>query len=284
MKRSPSIALAVSLMFAACAAEDGELGRAGDSLSTPNRDRLIATYFDHLKAHPDETQSNGLRGADLVDVCDLWNRLDSSSRSVFLTLTARLQGSLLGVDQSAALDHITRVYRVAGGEGAAGAEPGSCGGGEFNRMIMSMDETLHASLRASNASDGDRGPDGSFDLADIPDDSAWRDSNDAAGPHEPFDLSNETQDGAPRGQVHYFVDPSSALASSPLGRLDVAALVDPFALEMDQDYDCAHNSNPTCEYTFYGRFCFPRSTRLGIDIYTGNYGSIEPDWRPSGCP
>jgi hypothetical protein len=284
----PSIALALaSILAGGCAVEGGDRGRAsGDSISLDaiNRDRLIGTYLDHLEAHPDETQSNGLRGADLADVCDLWNRLDTSSRSVFLTLTARLQGSLLGVDQSPALDHITRVYRVVGGEGAVGTEPGSCGGGEFNRMIMSMDGQLHASLRAANASDGDRNDDGTFDISDIPEDASWRDSNDAAGPHEPFDLSNETEEGAPRGQVHYFVDPTSALANSPLGRLDVAALVDPFALEMDQDYDCAHNSNPTCEYTFYGRFCFPQSTELGVDIFTDNYGPIEPEWRPSGCP
>ncbi|HYU15768.1 MAG TPA: hypothetical protein VEL05_06850, partial [Candidatus Acidoferrum sp.] len=96
--------------------------------------------------------------------------------------------------------------------------------------------------------------------------------------------SDETDDGAPRGQVHYFRDPGSARASQPLARLDLADLVDPLALEMDHDYDCAHSSNPLCEYTFYGRFCFPRPTALGVDIYADGYGPIEADWRPPGCP
>ena len=257
---------------------------AGATSSLVNRDRLLGSYFDHLKAHPDDEQSNGLIGRDLIDVCDLWSKLDSSSRNTFLTVTARLEGSILGADQTPALDHVTQVYRIAGGEGAQGTDPGSCGGGEFNRLIMSMDAQLHASLVAANDNGGDRGPDGNFDVADIPEDESWRDSGDAAGPHDPFDLSDETDEGAPRGQVHFFRDPASELASLPLGRLDVEELVDPFALEMDQDYDCPHNSNPNCEYTFYGPLCAPQSTKLGVDIYGDNYGAIDPDWRPSGCP
>ncbi|HEY8430189.1 MAG TPA: hypothetical protein VIL20_17530 [Sandaracinaceae bacterium] len=248
-----------------------------------NRDRLLGTYFDHLRERPDEVQSNGLRGADLGSVCDLWSRLDPSARAVFLTITARLQGSILGSDGSAMLDHVTRVYRIAGGEGATASDPGSCGGGEHNRMIMSMDAALHAALLAAHARGGARRPDGRFDIADIPEDGRWRDSEDLAGPHDPFDRSNETEDGAPRGQVHYFADPSSSLARSPLGRSDVEALVDPFAFEMDHDFDCVHSSNPLCEYTFYGPFCIPRERKLGLDIYVEGYGDIEADWAPPGC-
>jgi hypothetical protein len=210
-----------------------------------NRDRLLATYFDRLKSIPDVQQSNGLIGRDLASVCD---------------------------------------HRIIGGEGASGADPGSCGGGEFNRMIMSMDGQLHGALVAASDNEGDENDAGVFDIADIQEDSSWRDSSDVAGPHDPFDLSDETEDGAPRGQVHYFRDPASPVANTPLGRIDVADVVDPFALEMDHDFDCAHNSNPSCEYTFYGRFCFPQSTKRGTDIYTGNYGDFEPGWRPAGCP
>jgi hypothetical protein len=249
-----------------------------------NRDRLLATYFDRLKSIPDVQQSNGLIGRDLASVCDMWNRLDASSQNVFLTLTARLQGSVLGSDGTAALDHIVAVHRIIGGEGASGADPGSCGGGEFNRMIMSMDGQLHGALVAASDNEGDENDAGVFDIADIQEDSSWRDSSDVAGPHDPFDLSDETEDGAPRGQVHYFRDPASPVANTPLGRIDVADVVDPFALEMDHDFDCAHNSNPSCEYTFYGRFCSPQSTKRGTDIYTGNYGDFEPGWRPAGCP
>ena len=265
------------------AADDG--GGTGDATvaDVSDRDRIIASYLDFLKENPDVTQSNGLRGADLVDVCDLWNRLDPSSQATFLTVTARMEGSILGADQSTMLDHITAAYRIVGGEGASGTDPGSCGGGEANRMIMSMDQQLHDALLAASVNQGDDGASGSPDIADIPDGGVWRDSHDVGGTHEPFDLSDETDDGAPRGQVQYFSDPASALATSPLGRQDLADLVDPFAIEMDQDYDCAHNSNPSCEYTFYGALCFPQSTELGVDIYTDNYGSIQPDWRPTGC-
>jgi hypothetical protein len=256
-------------------------GGEGDAalVDLGNRDRLLATYFDHLKAHPDQQQSNGLIGRDLVDVCDLWDRLDTSSQATFLTLTARLQGSILGADGSAALDHVTALYRVVGGEGAVDADPGSCGGGEFNRMIMSMDPQLHDALVAASDNGGDAG-----DLADVLPDTVWHDSGDVAGPHSPFDLSDETDEGGPRGQVQYFRDPASPLANTPLGRLDVQDLVDPFALEMDHDYDCAHNSNPTCEYTFYGPLCFPESTKLGTDIYSDKYGDFDPAFRPAACP
>ena len=47
-----------------------------------------------------------------------------------------------------------------------------------------------------------------------------------------------TDSGAPRGQVHYFADTSSAKANAPLNRLDLEQLVDLLAIEMDQDYYC----------------------------------------------
>lgn len=252
------------------------------SAALASRDRLLATYLEFLDASPDVPQSNGLRGADLDDVCDLWDALDGSSRAVFLTVTARLEGSRLA-DGTSMLDHATRAYRVVGGEGATGDDPGSCGGGEFNRVILSIDEALHAALIAAGEREGEPGPTGAFDLADIPEGTSWRDSHDAAGPHAPFDASDETDEGAPRGQVHYFRDPTSPPATSPLGRLDLADLVDPLAFEMDQDYDCAHSSNPSCDYTFYGPLCIPQATEPGVEIYGESYGVVDLGWRPAGC-
>jgi hypothetical protein len=249
-----------------------------------NRDRLLATYFDRLVANPDDQQSNGLIGRDLASVCDLWDRLTPASQATFLTLTARLQGGVLGSDQSPALDHVAALHKLSGGEGETADDPGSCGGGDFNRVIVSMDEPLHAAMVAAHDSEGDAGKGGVFDLADIPPDSSWRDSHDGAGPHDPFDVSNETDEGGPRGQAHFFRDPASEAAGAPLGRLDVEELVDPFALEFDHDYDCVHDSNPLCEYTFYGPLCAPESAQLGTDIYSEKYGNLDPDWRPSGCP
>lgn len=65
-------------------------------------------------------------------------------------------------------------------------------------------------------------------------------SHDLGGAHAPFDISDETDNGAPRGQVQYFSDLTGAAATAPLGRTDLTTLVDPYAREMDQDYDCLH--------------------------------------------
>ena len=268
----------------------GDLGSGGDAATPPvdtldaNRDRLLATYLAWLQAHPG-AQSNGLDGATLGSVCDLWSRLAPSDRDVFFTLTARMQGSRLGSDGHSMLSHVARAYRVVGGQSATASDPGSCGGGEYNRMILSMDGALHDALVAANADKGAAGASGAFDLADVPADSSrfWRDSHDVGGPHAPFDLSDETEDGAPRGQVQYFRDPSSSTANAPLGRMDLTALVDPFALEMDEDYDCVHNSNPACSYVTYGPLCAPEASKVGIDLYESDYGAVESGWDPSGC-
>jgi hypothetical protein len=176
------------------------------------------------------------------------------------------------------LDHVVKLYRVVGGENATDSDPGTCGGAEFNRMIMSQDATLHTAQLAAFGNQGASG-----DILDIPTGGYWRNSHDLGGPHGPFDQSNETNDGAPRGQTQYFKDPTSAVATSPLGRQDLTTLVDPLALEMDQDYDCTHNSNPSCSYTLYGALCFPETSMLGVDIYVETYGSYDPTWKPAGC-
>lgn len=241
-----------------------------------NRDRLLASYYAWLEADPNTPQSNGLLGANLHSVCDLWNGLDPSARDVFRTITHRLWGATLA-DSTHALSHVTRLYRIIGGQGATATAPGSCGGGEYNRMIMQQDMALHTGQAAANARQGAT----PYDLADIT--TFWRDSHDAAGPHAPFDLSDETNDGAPRGQTQYFRDPASTVANTALGRMDLMTLVDPYALEMDQDYDCTHNSNPDCSYVFYGPACAPEANEPGTQIYGGKYGDFEAAYKPTGC-
>jgi hypothetical protein len=245
-----------------------------------NRDRLLATYLAYLKAHPGP-QSNGLDGAQLADVCQLWSTLAPSGQDVFLTNAARLEGSILDADSTPMLDHVTTLYRLVGGDGASATAPGSCGGGEFNRMIMSIDPALHAQLRIAFDQTGGSPTRRTIVDADVT--SFWRNSHDAGGPHAPFDESCETEGGAPRGQVQYFHDPTSSTAISALGRTDLAALVDPFAFEMDQDYDCVHNSNPACDYTFYGALCAAKPTKPGVEIYGETYGIVDLTWRPAGC-
>ena len=167
---------------------------------------------------------------------------------------------------------------MVGGQGADATTPGTCGGGEYNRMIMQMDATLHTTQLAANTDQGAT----PYDLTDMASD-YWRNSHDLGGPHAPFDLSDETNNGAPRGQTQYFRDPTSTLANTALGRQDLTTLVDPYAVEMDEDYDCVHNSNPGCAYTTYGALCLPETSLLGTAIYTQDYGTFEPAWKPSGC-
>src|SRR5207248_3398630 len=106
-----------------------------------NRDRLLATYYARLAADPNTTQSNGLVGRNLHSVCELWAALDPSAQAVFLTLTHRMQGSALA-NATHMLDHVTKLYRLNGGQGATAMSAGSCGGGEYNRMIMQEDAAL----------------------------------------------------------------------------------------------------------------------------------------------
>jgi len=269
------------------ASSDGTAGQGGTGGAPPvddlasNRQRLLEKYFAYLKAHVTTPQTNGLSGQNVASACEVWQKLDDSARAVFLTITARLQGSRLGNDGSSMLFHVTDVYRIAGGEGASGSDPGSCGGAEYNRLILAMDAVLRTALIAANTHKGANQVNGKPDIADIPSDKAWRDSHDLGGPHAPFDLSDETEEGAPRGQVHFFVDPSSTLANSPLGRKDLETLVDPNALEMDQDYDCVHSSNPNCSYVTYGSFCLPQPSEKGANLFQKNYGAYDPTWAPT---
>lgn len=264
-------------------ASDGATTGATDTLAS-NRDRLLATYLAYLKATPG-AQSNGLDGAKLAGVCDLWRALVPAAQGVYLTLSARLQGSRLSADGASMLRHVTKVYRIAPGDGATTTDPGMCGGGEGNRIIVSMDMALHEALIAANTDKGQANAGGKPDIEDVPigANSFWRDSHDLGGPHGPFDLSDETDNGAPRGQVQYFKDVTSAAAKAPLGRTDLMALVDPYALEVDQDYDCPHNSNPLCAYTTYGTFCVPGPSKLGVALYSEKYGDYDPTWQPVDC-
>jgi len=256
---------------------------AGDTL-VANRNRLLQTYYEFLKGNATTPQSNGLSSSNVTSSLDVWKKLDPSSQAVFLTLSARMQGSALGKDGTSMLSHITKIYRITGGQGATSTDPGSCGGGEYNRMIMSMDAELQAAQLAANKDQGALQSNNKYDIGDAVPSSFWRDSHDLGGPHAPFDISDETDTGAPRGQTQYFSDPKSTLANSALGRQDLMTLVDPYAIEMDQDYDCVHNSNPLCTYTTYGALCFPEPAELGTQIYSATYGSYGPSYSPAACP
>lgn len=263
-------------------ASDGAAPSTADTLSA-NRDRLLSTYLAYLKATPG-AQSNGLDGAKLAGVCELWRALVPSAQGVYLTLTARLQGSKLSKDGASMLSHVVKLYRIAGGDGATASDPGMCGG-DGNRVFVSMDMPLHDSLMAANTNKGAAAAAGKSDIEDVPigANGFWRDSHDLGGAHAPFDISDETDNGAPRGQVQYFKDVTSAAAKAALGRTDLMTLIDPYALEVDQDYDCTHNSNPLCSYVTYGALCLPGASKLGTALYTEKYGNFEPAWQPVDC-
>jgi hypothetical protein len=81
-----------------------------------------------------------------------------------------------------------------------------------------------------------------------------------------------------------FSDPASLLANTALGRLGVETVVDPYALEVDQVYDCVEDANPLCSYVSYGTLCSLQPSLLGTAIYTQNYGDFGSTWQPANCP
>lgn len=247
-----------------------DLTSTADTLAA-NRARLFEAYYATARA----------KDPSIASACVLAKSFSPSAIAVFETLTARLQGSTLASDGRSMLSHITAIHRLAGGDGATATDHGSCGGDNANRMIMTMDPALHAALVAANHDKNDSA--GKVVIKDIPAGGYWRETHDFAGAHAPFDASDETNDGAPRGQVQFFADPTSAKAKAPLGRVGVEDVVDPYALEMDQDYDCPHNSNPLCAYVSYQALCFPGPETEGVKLFTKKYGDDAPGFLPAGC-
>lgn len=80
----------------------------------------------------------------------------------------------------------------------------------------------------------------------------WRVSHDLAGPHDPFTQSRETDPGQPRGQTQQWAWDYEA---TPIYRDNFYnAGNDPHIVEIDIDYNVAHDSNPECSYGgVYGR-------------------------------
>src|SRR5664279_4865157 len=104
--------LMLGVACAACGSPSGtvtDAAHAGDTVATRdapvdvaqnfpatltgNRDRLLADYAGFLKT-VSAPQSNGL-GNTVHSACDVWSGLVPSARGVFLTITHRLDGSVL---------------------------------------------------------------------------------------------------------------------------------------------------------------------------------------------
>lgn len=204
--------------------------------------------------------------ATLGEPCAVWRGFDRSQRAVFLTISHRL---FVGraPDGRTMLSHVTRLYRVLGG-GSSGT---TCGGSENNRVFVQIDDALWGWLGQAWS--------GMRPLTDGAG-SRWVRSRDIAGPHDPFTASDETESGLrcvllfetgesrpPTGQVHFFRRDEDA---EPVRRGSGVSLpADPRMLEMDLDFNCVHDSNPTC-----GDFA---------SRYTRNHGDFACGYVPTGC-
>jgi hypothetical protein len=166
------------------------------------------------------------------------------------------------------LEHMTDLHLVLGG----GDDGTACGGGENNRLFLSMDTYLWQ-LMVDTWNDAHAVGDGGG--------TQWKHTGDLAGPHDPFDASAETDAGLrcalivelpesrpPTAQGHFFLEGSAVPVERGPG---IQLETDPYMFEIDHDFDCLHQSNPVCP----GR---------GFDAaYADHYGDFECDWVPAGC-
>jgi hypothetical protein len=207
------------------------------------------------------------------NVCQAWSGLSHAAKGAFLTLTNRLQISYLA-DGTVPLDHVTALYSILG-------DPDNdCGGGDDNRIFVSMDDYLWSAMAYANL--------GYVTTIDANGNSDWGPSSDLAGPHSPFDASDETAYGHPCGQVHFWITDDGYYY--PVCRADLNCRVDANMLEMDQDYDWNHPSSTECSYDTGGcDQCEAGTNRAGFSdgtgrmIYDRQHPGANYDWTPTGC-
>ena len=231
-----------------------DLGPSLPTSVTENRDRLLAEYGQRLGS----------------DRCRVWNDLDEVQRGVFLTITDLLGNrswmtndqdgtERTGATLETALDHVESIWAIRGAQEEGCFLDRCCGGGEFNRIFLSVDETLIAAFRDTDGW--------------LPE---WGPTTDLAGPHDPFTQSSETHNGQPRGQAHFFTGNEDVVT---LDRPGVEGVSDPHVIEIDIDYNLIHDSNPECDYLR------GRGSEVYADVWS-RLGTGEPvdfAYIPSGC-
>jgi hypothetical protein len=271
----------------------GDCGGGGGTLTALDNERI--RLFDRWIAHhaPGENR------------CAAWGGLSWSERQVFLTITHRLSlyvlarppfiddGHLVSAPPAYALggtmlSHIPELYAIRGTYGGDG--------GDESRVFMSMDRDLYIATVVANFTQVDDSGYTGWSKSTLPSNVAGgvpfydyiRNSHDYGGPHSPFDYSNESKGGrtdspgSPTIQSqywspHFYYDANNnpvydytpydgGRANSPIGRPGVEGVVDPFAIEIDQDWDLFHHSDPT-----NGDFS---------EQYIRNYGDFGPNWVP----
>ena len=235
--------------------------------------------------------------------CAAWASLSPSARQIFLIITHRLSLYTLarpaicgggGCPSYTAggtmLSHIQRVYAIRGfdsGTESCGFPP-FCGAshGDESRMFLAMDPDLYGAMALafvlqiddSGFQGWSRAPLISDVAGGVPFYDYFRNSHDAGGPHAPFDWSDESKGGrtdapgSPTAQIQFWSadagwQPSGdGHASSPVFRPGVEGVVDPYLLEIDQDWDLCHHSDPSS---------------CGRDQeYIDDYGDYQRSWSP----
>ncbi len=263
--RSVLYAILLAVPLSAAAARAAGLDAA--SLDA-NRNRLFADW----------AARNGQ-----PDVCQAWQNMSCSAKGSFLTLTHRLGVSVLVWDSTTPLDHVRACYAILGDA------PGSngCGGMDYHRIFVSMDDTLRTAMIYSNY--------GYTMTIDQNSNNYWKPSGDWGGPHPPFNMSDETAYGHPRGQMHFWG--TSQGSWTPVYRTGVPGIVDQNIMEIDQDYDASHPSSTECTYDTGGcdtcRGAWDRasfSDGTGRMIYArqhpnlpGSFTGPDYEWAPAGC-
>jgi hypothetical protein len=223
-----------------------------------DRDRVLETYA-------------GVQA--VADRCAAWSKLDDVQKGIFLTHTDMLGNRSCmenaGACTDLALAHVFKLWAINGSDPTCSCTKTSTGynccngGGEWHRIFFTADDLVIQYLR--NVSAG------------LPE---WGASSDLAGPHDPFSQSDETGTGSPRGQVHFWAKDSDA---STLTRNGVKGVSDAHIVELDNDYNILHDSNPEgCYGVFglgcsYGRVVFKKSwSGKGNKAATTFRGNGEP--------
>ncbi len=241
-------------------------GEGGTIVAGPST--FAVQTVDHHRNRLLDTLALRLNAADR---CTLWNTMTTVEKGIFLTHTdmlghrsclenasvpsSQMKGRTCNSSECTcttsdacscaagsemALDHVFKVWAVNGTDPTCCSGTDCCNGGaEWHRTYFSADLKLIAYFRDVHAG--------------LPE---WSESGDFAGPHDPFTQSDETQQGTPRGQVHFWTFDSQA---SVLDRNGVEGVLDPHIVELDNDYNILHDSNSEGTYSFtYGRVAYKK--------------------------
>jgi hypothetical protein len=248
------------------------------SLSVCGALHAATPYSDSMNANRNRIFADWAAREGQADVCQAWENLSCSAKGAFLTLTHRLQVSLLP-DGKTPMDHVDGLYAVLGYDGQCG--------GSGNRIFVSMDDYLWYAMAYANV--------GYVTTIDQNNNNYWTISNDIAGPHDPFDASNMTSYGHPRGQMHFWLSDEGFW--TPVYHDGVNGIIDANMMEIDQDYDWNHPSNTECSYDTGGcDTCKSGTNKAGFSNGTGRmiharqhpriegfFDGPDYEWAPASC-